>query len=363
MRLLYVTEATGWTGGANQAWLTAREFVCRGHSVAAACRPDAEVGRRFAQAGIPVLPLYIRQDYDLISALKLARLAREWKADLIHAHHPQAHAMALIAAYRLGGIPVVVTRQVIYPIGRNPFSFFKYRSKRISRYVAVCKPAARELEAVGVEPSRIAIIPSGVELDRWEASRLKRPKSANGRRKVVTMVGHYSRSPIKGYEVLLKAVPTVARAVPEVRFRLVGRDTEELKFLADSLGVSRHVELLGERNDVPELLSESQVYVMPSLSEGIGTALIEAQAAGVPAVASEVGGLPEVVEKDVTGLLVPPGDPDGLAEAVVKLLKNPERAQEMARLGLERVRERFSIGSVVDRLESLYLTVVPGGFK
>lgn len=352
MRLLFVSEATGWSGGANQIWLTATRLIQRGHAVAVACRPGAELSNQLERSRVPVLPFVARQDYDLFGARRLSRLAADFKAQLVHAHHPRAHALCLLATLFGLTAPLVVTRRVIKPVGRNPFSRAKYNSRRIARYVAVCDAAAEELKAAGVGAGRIEVIPSGVDFDRWEPSRNARPSLAGKRPRIVMMVAH--QSPIKGHSVLLKAIPLVLREVPDARFRLVGRGTEALRAEADALGVNGQLELLGDRTDVPELLTEAHLFVMPSLQEGIGTALIEAQAGLVPVVASRVGGLPQVVDDGRTGTLLPPGDERALAAAIAASLQDPERTRREAAAGFERVSGMFSIDSVVDRLERLY---------
>lgn len=354
MRLLFASEATGWTGGANQIWLTSRELIRRGHAVCVACAAEGELGRRLAAAGVEVHDMRFRQDYDLPTAWRLGRLARSWRADLIHAHHPRAHAVALLAA-ALTGARLLVTRRVIRPLNTNLFSALKYRSARIRRYIAVCDAAADELAAAGVARGRIEVIPSGVEMERFALSRQEREGLRGRRPWRVTMVGHYS--PIKGHDVLLRAVPRVAERFSDVVFQLVGRDTEKLEGSARGLGISSNVLILGERKDVPELLAQSHLYVMPSLQEGIGTACIEAHAGLVPVVASRVGGLPQVVEHEKTGLLVTPGDEKALAEAVIYQLEHYEQAERMSQAALAFARERFSLESVVDRLEKVYREV------
>lgn len=351
MRLLFVSEATGWTGGANQIWLTAQELKKRGHDILVACNENGELSDRLKAAGIDTRHFRIRQDYDVPSALKLGRMAKDWKADLVHAHHPKAHAMALLAA-KLCGVKSIATRRVIKPINRNPFSRYKYASKGISRYVAVCQAAADELHAVGVERERISVIPSGIQMERFEVSREARSVLRDWRPWRVVMVAHWA--PIKGHEFLLKAAALNKDKLPNVVYRLVGRQTQELRPLAESLGIADRVEILGERKDVPQQLAQSHLYAMPSLQEGIGGACIEAQAGLLPVVASRVGGLPQVIDDGRTGWLVPPGDPQALADAIAKVFADYAAAERMAQAGYEKVRKEYALEAVVDRLEAFY---------
>ena len=354
MRILHVTESKGWSGGAANAFLTARELARRGHAVAFACPPQGDLAGRLVPEGITVYGLDILQDWDVRSAWRLAAIAREWKADLLHAHHPQGHAMALLSSFR-HRLPIVVHRHVNNPIPRHPFSQIKYRSARISRYVAVSAAIGKRLTDAGVEPERVSVIPACIDPARWEKAREARTR-LNGARPIVFMVGHYSA--IKGQDVLLEAAPLVLAKHPEVVFRFAGRGTETLKAKAERLGVAASVELLGERHDVPELMAGARLLAMPSLQEGLGLAAAEAHATGVPVVASTAGGLPEVVSDRETGLLVPPGDARALAEALVWLLEHPEDATRMSQKGREAMLARFSAASVVERLERLYAEVV-----
>ena len=210
----------------------------------------------------------------------------------------------------------------------------------------------------GVSRSRIRVIPSAVEISRWEEARRKRASLPSGGPFRIGLIGHYAV--FNGHEVLLEAARDVLRAFPDARFVLAGRGTEELRGKAESLGIAAQVDILGPRDDVPEIVSGLHVFAMPSLQEGIATALMEAQAAGVPCVASRVGGIPDVLVDGETGLLVEPKDPKALAEAIVRVLRNPKEAQAMAERGYERVKSLFNLPAVADRLEALYKELASG---
>ena len=276
----------------------------------------------------------------------------------MHAHHPKSHAVALLAAALFGLAPLVVTRHVVYRVGRNPFSAWKYRSRRIEGYAAVCGETADRLAAAGVERARITRIPPGVDLAPWLAARARR----DGRFDCdILTVGHHG--PAKGQDVLLRAVPLLRRSHPALRVRVVGRGVEALAPLARELGVEGCVELMGERSDIPDLMARARLYAMPSRQEGLATVLIEAQAVGVPVVASRVGGLPEAVEDGVNGLLVPPEDPAALAAALSGLIVDPARAEALARAGMASAERDFSIAAAADRLEEFYRRAAARGAR
>jgi L-malate glycosyltransferase len=171
---------------------------------------------------------------------------------------------------------------------------------------------------------------------------------------------------VKGIEYFLEAAAMVARRVPEARFLVVGDATKqvdgdyrkELERRADRLGVGARIRFTGLRSDVPDILAEVAVSVLPSLSEGLSNVLLESMAAGVPVVATTVGGNPEAVEDGVTGLLVPPRDPGALAQAICRFLDSPELASRFGQAGRERVLDRFSLERMVQETESLYLDLL-----
>ncbi|MDD4005279.1 MAG: glycosyltransferase family 4 protein [Elusimicrobiaceae bacterium] len=352
MKLLFASESHGWSGGANQMLLTAGELAARGHKIIFAVPSDGAVGRRALGAGFEVRDLRIRQDYDVKSALAVKRIARDCHADLVHAHHPRAHAVCLIAKYLGMAQPLIVTRRVIFRIRVNPFSALKYRSSRIDAYLAVCNAAKTELVKGGVEAERVTVIPSAVDFNKYTVARELRAKLEFKPPFRVGMVGHYSW--FKGHDCMIAAAPAILKEFPDTVFVFAGRDTNLLADKVRAAGIEKNVEILGERNDVPEILAGLQLFAMPSRQEGIATALIEAHSAGVPAVASNIGGIPDVMLPGETGEMVQVENAPALAAAVIKILGDPAIAGRYADAAFARAREKFALPSVCDRLEAFY---------
>jgi glycosyltransferase involved in cell wall biosynthesis len=355
MNILFVSESRGWSGGTNQMLLTAKELAGRGHNIVFALPLDGDTALRARAAGITCRNVNIRQDYDLPSALAIKRIAAEMNADAVHAHHPQAHAVCLIARHLGMKAPLIVTRRVIFRIRRNPFSALKYRSAKINRYIAVCNAAKTELAKGGVPPEKIDVIPSAVDMKKYAAAHEKRKTLAFKPPYRIGLIGHYAW--FKGHEYLLQAAKTVLKEFPDTTFVFAGRDTEKLQELAEQYGVADRVEILGERKDVPDILAGLHIFAMPSLQEGIATALIEAQSAGVPAVATRIGGIPDVMIDGETGLMVPDRDAEALAQALLRYMKEPALAASMAERGHARVIANFDLPAVCDRLEKEYKEV------
>jgi len=164
--------------------------------------------------------------------------------------------------------------------------------------------------------------------------------------------------PRKGYEVMLNAMPTLLTAFPQVHYVIVGTgDTEyeaRLRALTQKLGLGGHVHFAGFHDSVYPVLAAMDVYVHPALMEGFGIAVLEAMAMRKPVVATTTGGLPEIVQDGQTGLLVPPGEPNALAQAIVSLLQDSTRRVAMGRSGRSRVETLFTVEAMMDRLIAAY---------
>ncbi len=162
--------------------------------------------------------------------------------------------------------------------------------------------------------------------------------------------------PVKGHRFLLEAMPEILRRWPKARLLVIGRGELEvvLKEQVERLAIGANVHFLGMRPDVPRLLSLLDVFVLPSLSEGLSLALLEAMASGKPVVATRVGGNPELIDHGKTGFLIQPEDEKDLAAHLLNLLSDPGMMQQFGRQASERVREHFSMGQMVDRYRDLY---------
>jgi glycosyltransferase involved in cell wall biosynthesis len=216
-------------------------------------------------------------------------------------------------------------------------------------------------EIEGIEPDRTLYLPNGIPSATPASARDVRPElGIEPGAPIIGSVG--SLYTVKAFDVLLRATALLVGERPDVRVLIVGDGPERpaLERLARELGVDSSVRLLGSRSDVPDILDTLDIAVCCSNSEGSPLSVMEYMGAGLPVVASAVGGLPDLIEPGVNGLLVPPGDPSALAEALADLLGDPERAQAMGARGRERQRAEFDIDVLVRRLENLYCDLLDG---
>jgi glycosyltransferase involved in cell wall biosynthesis len=219
-------------------------------------------------------------------------------------------------------------------------------------FVCVSHDAARTMEATGLPSGRISVLHNGIDLEKYTY------QEPCDRGPAVTVA---RLSPEKDIANLLRAAALIVPSAPDFGLQIAGDGPQrgELTKLARSLGLENHVRFLGEVSDVPALLKQARLFVLPSQTEGISLTILEAMACGLPVVATHVGGTPEVVEQGATGLLVPPRDPEALARALLRLWCNPVEGRDMGRAGRLRVEASFDIRTMVAGYEKLYEEAIP----
>jgi glycosyltransferase involved in cell wall biosynthesis len=291
--------------------------------------------------------------------LRFAQWCRDHHVRAVLACDFYANVFALPAA-ALAGVPVRLgARRDVFMPERTPAQQLLQRlSYQLAhRVVANSSAAMEQLIEEGVPDFRIVNIANGIDWSRFAqaiaAGAPARDRSKN--RRVITTVANLR--PGKGHDVLLKAAARVVRRVPDVRFQIVGDGPrrDELEQQAAALRISAQVSFLGHRDDVPAVLERSDIFAFPSFMEASPNAVIEAMAAGLPVVATRVGGIPEVVEHERNGLLVAPGDDRALASGILRLIERPELAAQVAQAARQTVEGRFSFDRMVHEFQDLFL--------
>ena len=226
------------------------------------------------------------------------------------------------------------------------------------KVIAVSEQIATKMKLAGIGDEKICLIENGVNLDRFSRNTASNSiKESLGIKKQALVIGAVgSLTKEKGHSYLLKAVPKVVQGFPEAIFLLVGDGEERpsLEKMVSKLGIKDKIIFAGARKDVPQLLPMLDVFVLPSLNEGLPMALLEAQAARIPVIATRVGAIPKVVKDGVTGALMPPKDPGAIAKAVIQILFDKKVAAAMAEKGFERILNNFSCKKMASKYLSLY---------
>jgi glycosyltransferase involved in cell wall biosynthesis len=293
----------------------------------------------------------------------LVRQIRRERAAVFHAHltWPLACRLGLLGA-ALAGVPAVVaTAQLFVDLPPSGWTTVQHRlvSAWVDRYLAVSRHVADQLRnRFGVRPGKITLVPNAVALDQFPPDAgSARPADPAARPTVLTVA---RLDPQKGLHHLVSA----AALVPEARLMVVGDGPERgaLEARIAQLGLGDRVHLLGFRSDIPELLAGCDLFVLPSLFEGLPLSILEAMAAAKPVVATAIGGNDEAVVNGTTGVLVPPADPRALADAIRALLSDPERRRRFGEAGRRRAEDEFSATAMVRRVAAVYdeLLAAPG---
>ncbi len=362
IKILLVTESSGWSGGAAQTLLLARGLAARKHGVWIACQRGSEIARRAESFGIPLLLTRIRGDLDVLAIWALLRFVRKKGIQILHAQHPKAHGVGLFAtALASHSCSFLVTRRVSFPVGEHRFSRLKYTSSYVDRYLAVSDGVKQVLIQGGLEPSRVQVVYSGVETEDFRPSSPQQVESLRHalqlHPKVPTFIKVANYSQWKGQEVFLRAIQRYLSWGHPGQFIFAGRATDgpEMTGLVDSLGIRSSVRRLGFRTDVADLLAASDASVNSAIAgEGLSGALRESLLLGIPVVASDVAGNRELVQEGVTGKLVPVGDSESLAKALVWMIQNRDEARRLAEQGRQRVLTEFSADQMVHKTEQAY---------
>lgn len=350
-------------GGAERMLLhLAAALRARGHNVfpvgpGKGCGWLADQFRRY---GFTPQFFHLRAALDPICVAELAYLLKRNKIDIVHSHE---FTMAVYgsAAAQLTRLPHVITMH-----GGDYFSRAMRRRKLLrwaclrSQAVVSVSNASRSVlsEALGLPESSVTVVHNGITFIPGDPIAVRKEIKSTPYESIIVSIGNLY--PVKGHSVLLKALAELNTLDPDFKWRLliVGRGMEEAKLreIAADNHMSDRVHLLGYRNDIDNILAAANVTVLPSLSEGLPVALLEAMFAGKPIIASNTGGIPEVVKHELNAILVPPGDSTALAKELQTMLKNSEMRLRLGNAAQKRAKESFSIDHMVNAYESVYQT-------
>ncbi len=319
--------------------------------------PNLEVALRARQAGLDVEVFPCRGRFDRKLVRVLREFARRRGIGVVNTHGYKANLYAY-AAFCRTGIQLIATCHNWTNQSRSLQLYARvdrFVLRRFSRVVAVSGTVEQTLVASGIRPGRVATIENGVDISRFPSgSSTFAREIGKGDRKLVGMIGRLV--PEKGPDVFLRAARGALERFPDSLFLLVGDGAmrPELERLARELAIADHVIFTGSRNDMPEIYAALDIVVLPSLNEGLPMSLLEALAAERPAIAARVGGVPRIIRENETGILVNPGDVQGLREAIERLLADSTLSRRLARAGRSLVEREFSAEVMARRYLDLY---------
>jgi len=327
-----------------------------GHRSVVAADPDGSLYRRLTAAGFLACPLRVRNHYDLLTSLHLRRLMTAGCYDLIHFHTARAHALSPWLSHT--GVKRVVTRRMDYRVKKGRVTDFLY-TQSVDAIVAISVGVRAALLAAEVPAARIRLIPSGVETTRFThnlqaRAQVRRTYGFGNHETVVLSVGALAER--KGHRTLLQAAQRLKAQGIKLRYLVCGEGDlrAALQDEARALGLETDVYFAGFCSEISHYLSAADLFVHVPLWEGLGVAVIEALAAGLPVVASQVGGIPELITDHTTGLLVPAQDPMALAAALSCLVQDPSWASRLGQAGQAQARAQFDVTVMAQKNAALY---------
>jgi glycosyltransferase involved in cell wall biosynthesis len=348
---LHIDTARTWRGGQQQVLLTVLGLRARGHRAVLVAHREGELFRR-ASEGPDLVPLAPVNEVDLATAWKLSKIIRQWRPEIVHAHDPHAVSMASLAMSFGAPDPrpkTIASRRVDFHLQAHAFSQWKYR--QVDGFIAASNAIRQILISDGIPAGRIEVVHDGIDVDRIRHrpvidlhAEYWLPHGVPVIVNVGALVGH------KGQKYLIEAMPLVLREVPDAHLIIFGEGElrAPLEKQVKQLSLAKRVLLPGFREDVMSLMKSADLFVMPSVTEGLGSAVLDAMAMGHAVVGTTAGGIPEAVVPEETGLLVEPADSKALADAIVRMLKAGELRKQFGESGRARVAEHFGVDRLVE---------------
>lgn len=304
-----------------------------------------------------ILPVHKKNIFSVVSSVKqLKAIIEQEDIDIVHARSRVPAWIAFFACRKTKAVLVTTCH------GYYTSHFFSRPMGWGKRVIAISEVIGRHMvHDFGVPADIVRVIPRSVDLSKFQITRADKASDAP---KVITMIGRIT--PLKGHPYFLKAMSLVVRQMPNVKVQIIGDAPpkkksykDELVMLTKRLGLSAHVEFLGNRRDIPQLLAHSDCLVLSTVTqEAFGRVILEAQAAGVPVVATKVGGVVEIIDDGKTGLLVMPKDPEGMAKAVIRILQDPHLSARMVEQSQKRIDERYTIRHMAEATINVYKEVL-----
>jgi L-malate glycosyltransferase len=354
---LHIDTARTWRGGQNQVLLTVNGLRAIGQRASLIAHPDGELRRRAAE-GLDLIPIAPRTEMDLSAAWRLSRVVKRLRPEVVHAHDAHGTAMASLGLSLGSPTPapaLIVSRRVDFHLNRNSFSRWKHR--QVDLFIAASEAIRKMLVADGVPSERAITVHEGIDLEHVLAAPPVNVHQAFWLPHQAPVVGNVAALvPHKGHRHLIEAAHLVVREMPDTRFLILGEGElrEQLERQIRDYHLEKHVLLPGFRTDVIGCIKGFDLFVMSSVTEGLGTSLLDAMACSRASIATRAGGIPELVQADRTGVLVEPRDHAAMAREIVRLLKDDGLRRQMGEAARTRVAERFTVERMVAETAAVY---------
>ncbi|MEL6989333.1 MAG: glycosyltransferase family 4 protein, partial [Bacteroidota bacterium] len=329
MKILHVSSAITWRGGEQQIAYLMDEVEVLGHQQFLLCPTNSALSNYAKEKGFSIIEFVKRSSINFSAAKDLKKTATEHQIDLIHMHDSHAHTIGVLAASLFGlNCPLVLNRRVDFPIKKNIFSRWKYNHTSIKKILCVSENIANVIKHDINDINKIKVVHSGIDASKFKFSNSNILRQEYQISPKTILIGNVaSVADHKDYFTFVDTAEILIKEDLEFKFFIIGNDGgqfEEIKNYIQSKGLDEFIIMTGYRNDIPKILPELNLFLFTSKLEGLGTSILDAFASKIPVVATNAGGVPEMVKHEQTGLLSNIRNPIDLAMNVKRLLKEEE---------------------------------------
>lgn len=362
IRVLHLDSSASWRGGQQQLVNLVHGLQALGVESVIGCRPESALSKYCEQHGLAHLPLPLKGSVDLGSVKELQRLFKSRQYDVVHMHTAQVHALAVGAHTLVGQVPLILSRKVDFALRTNALTRWKYNYQGIRKIICVSDKVKEVVGALVPDASRLVTVYDGIDPNRFPTTVDGAAVRARfGLPPGIPLVGNTSAiTTQKDYTTFIHTVAQLHSLGVRAHYLIMG-EGHELEMVADlsaKLGVAGAVTFAGFLRDVEQVLPALDVFLMTSEEEGLGSSILDAYACRVPVVATEVGGIPEIVRHEETGLLAPAKDAKALAQAVQRALTETESRERWVSNAVALLHQRFTVEKLAEATLAVYREVV-----
>ncbi|MEQ9439520.1 MAG: glycosyltransferase family 4 protein [Cyclobacteriaceae bacterium] len=360
MKILHLSSEASWRGGEQQMAYLIAELQQQGIQPMVACRTGSAFADYCQQQSWKHEPLSFRNSFDIKTALAIKRICTREKIDLVHIHSGKSHGIAVLAAALGNRIPLVLSRRVDFPVRQNRLTRWKYNHPQIKKIVCVSQ-AIEKIVRSGIErPDRCVTVHSGID-----ATRFKAPSGYLRKRFALSpdtlLIGNTSAlADHKDYFTFVDTAEIVLAQQPNVRFIIMG-DGPEKEVIQNYIAQKKlqdRVLMTGFLTNIEKVLPELDIFLMTSQTEGLGTSILDAFACRIPVVATDAGGIPEMVKHEKTGLLAPIKSSEKLAVQLLRLINQPSLGEHLAQQAFQLLTQSFTHQIMAQRTLDIYNQVM-----
>jgi len=366
IKIMHILHTLGTAGLQKGVVNIANQLNSNGFEISICCLEESGTFEKRLNPGTKVFVMNKPPGIDYTLPLRLAKLFRREKTMIVHTHSVGTYLYGAIGA-KLAWMPRIIHGEhgdLHQPSGSRPIDI------NIRRYLSHITDVIHTVSAdlknslvrmTGIKPEKIVTILNGVELDKFKIAQNPQLRKILGIGMKDLVIGTVSRlSPVKNFELLIQVIPEINHTglYPKVLFVGDGPSRPNLESLTKQYGLEKQIIFLGDRSDVPDLLNVMDIFILTSFSEGLSNSIMEAMAAGLPVVATNVGGNPELVIHNETGFLFPSQDASILAQQIIELTNDPEKRHRMGLAGRKRMEEFFTLEKMIRNYENLYRSVL-----